>query len=115
MCIRDSLSNWSKDYKQLISDYPERVKIAKQFNPLFIPRNYILESVANHYTDEQRNELNDPDAKLDNGPLQKLILMATNPYDKSAWDSSFLPELEKKWTNVTEDEDLLMTQCSCSS
>ncbi|QEU62159.1 Fmp40 [Kluyveromyces lactis] len=109
------LSNWSKDYKQLISDYPERVKIAKQFNPLFIPRNYILESVANHYTDEQRNELNDPDAKLDNGPLQKLILMATNPYDKSAWDSSFLPELEKQWTNVTEDEDLLMTQCSCSS
>ncbi|CDO92098.1 unnamed protein product [Kluyveromyces dobzhanskii CBS 2104] len=109
------LSDWSKSYVQLVPNYKERVDTSKQYNPLFIPRNYILEAVTDHYTENQRSELNDPNAQLDNGPLEKLLLMATNPYDKSAWNHSFLPELEKEWTDTTKNEDLLMTQCGCSS
>lgn len=109
------LSKWVQDYVKVIPEYSERHGVASKVNPQFVPRNYILEEVINHYTEEQRNALNDPEAVLDNRPLEKLVLMSTFPYDKNKWNSELLPELETKWTATQHDEQLLMSQCSCSS
>lgn len=113
--VSKTLKNWAKDFLQLAPSFQNRVQVAQKVNPLFIPRNYILEYVADQYTEEQREKLNDPDAELDNQSLEKLLLMSTNPYDSSAWNNSLLPELEVEWSTVTDDPDLLMTQCGCSS
>ena len=95
---------------------PERrLEISEKMNPLFIPRNYILEEVSDSYIEDQRNAMNDPNEGLNNEKLEKLLIMATNPYDKSKWNDQLLLELQEKWTKKQNNDSLLMTQCSCSS
>lgn len=109
------LSLWVKDYVMMIPVPERRLEISEKMNPLFIPRNYILEEVSDSYIEDQRNAMNDPNEGLNNEKLEKLLIMATNPYDKSKWNDQLLLELQEKWTKKQNNDSLLMTQCSCSS
>ncbi|ODV84355.1 hypothetical protein CANARDRAFT_29229 [[Candida] arabinofermentans NRRL YB-2248] len=80
-----------------------RLERAKGYNPLFLPRNWILDEVI-EYTQE-----NDLDTKY----LSKLLKMSSNPYDMSKWGDEE-KDLEDKWTGYTENSKLML-QCSCSS
>ncbi|GME72268.1 unnamed protein product [Ambrosiozyma monospora] len=86
-----------------------RLSRAKQFNPLFVPRNWILQDVV---ASVENGEIEDGKAKLD-----KLMKMSSYPYDQNKWGSE-LKDLEKKWLggpSSEEGESKLMMQCSCSS
>lgn len=111
------LVEWSKLYVDLAPDRDERYKISKKVNPLFIPRSWVFDEVIDNFVDDQRAQLNDPDAELDTSMLQKLFLMSTHPYEPSQWDASLRPDLQKKWSDVSHPETLdhYLKQASCSS
>ncbi|GME83782.1 unnamed protein product [Ambrosiozyma monospora] len=97
----------------------DRLRKAKEFNPLFVPRNWILEEVVNDIENglEEEGEV-DGKAKA---KLDKLMKMSSYPYDESKWGSE-LKELEQRWMDGPttkegegEGESKLMMQCSCSS
>lgn len=113
----ENLVTWSRLYKDLAPNQQERYEISKRFNPLFTPRSWIFDEVIDHFVDEQRSELNDPDAPIDTAPLQKLLLMCSHPYDASKWEPALRPDLQESWASVehAETADKLMKQASCSS
>lgn len=111
------LVNWSKLYLDLAPDQEERYEISKKVNPLFTPRSWIFDQVIEHFVDEQRTALNDPESTIDTAPLQKLLLMSSYPYDSSKWDSTLRPDLQESWGSIehAETADKFMKQASCSS
>lgn len=113
----ENLVQWSRLYEDLAPDYEERYEISKKVNPLFTPRSWIFDEVIDHFVDHQRSALNDPDAPIDSAPLQKLLLMSSNPYDPTRWDSTLRPDLQDSWGSVKHPEtaDKFMKQASCSS
>lgn len=99
-----------------------RFERASQYNPLFIPRNWVLEEVI-EYTNDRVNEIK---TKIKAGEpvtvemeraaaarLDKLMKMATNPFDRTQWGDE-LKELESKWCSDVTEEKMMLT-CSCSS
>ncbi|ODV98534.1 hypothetical protein PACTADRAFT_1005 [Pachysolen tannophilus NRRL Y-2460] len=108
----EKLKDWLASYRARlasanISD-TQRLEISSTVNPLFFPKNWILDDVI-QYTQEHQSEEGDVDTKY----LKKLLLMVSNPYDSSKW-GDFGKDLEKKWLNQVNDE-MTMTTCSCSS
>lgn len=80
-----------------------RYERAKGSNPLFVPRNWVLDEVIDYTQDNDMDPLY----------LNKLLKMVSNPYDKSQWGEE-LNEVEKRWYEPTVKENQ-MGQCSCSS
>lgn len=113
----ESLIEWSRLYKDLTPDREQSYAISKRVNPLFVPRSWIFDQVIDHFVDEQRTELNDPESQLDTSMLQKLLLMSSQPYDSTKWDDSLRPDLQKQWSDVSHPETLdhYLKQASCSS
>lgn len=117
----EMLSTWVDAYIKLIPDYETRLELSKGLNPLFTPRSYILEQVVDDFMENQRERLNNPEAKIDASLLEKLYKMSVNPYDSSKWDNTLRPEVVNEWTNkvshddADEHDEKFMKQCSCSS
>ncbi|KAH3662079.1 hypothetical protein OGAPHI_006260 [Ogataea philodendri] len=81
----------------------ERLARASSVNPLFVPKNWMLNEVI-EYTVE--NDLH-PDY------IDKMIKMATNPYDSTKWGDE-LPEVQKRWCSDVRF-GLKMEMRSCAS
>ena len=115
----EQLKAWIKTYITLITNDTERKKIAKEVNPLFTPRNWILEQVIDDITHNQKTQLNDTESDLDTSLLQKLYLISSNPYNSSKWDNILRPEKENEWFSLKhgtlEDQKKFMKQGICSS
>lgn len=104
----DEICNWLKIYDGYLSKSgnAKRKSISKYYNPLFLPRNWILNQVI-EFTEEHNAE--------DLSYLKKLEKMCFNPYDKSKWGNE-LKELEQEWLLQSDiGADFSMLQCSCSS
>lgn len=108
----DDISKWLKIYKKYLDKAEQidtklsRTDISSKYNPLFLPRNWILDQVI-QYTQDSNGE--------DLSYLKKLEKMSFYPYDKSKWGSD-LKELESTWLLQSDmGEDYAMLQCSCSS
>lgn len=97
------IENFIKIYKERLgsTSYEERYNIASKVNPLFTPRNWMLDEVITQMYDEP----------TDTSLLSKLLKMSSNPYDKSKWGSE-LKDIEDRWVGT---EGRVMIQCSCSS
>lgn len=80
---------------------------ASKFNPLFVPKNWILQDVIDHTTAELK-EGNDANKYLD-----KIMKMSNNPFDQSKWGDD-LKDVEAKWLSDVRDEKLMLS-CGCSS
>lgn len=75
-------------------------------NPLFLPRNWILDEVIAQVQESKGEDLR---------YLHKMEKMAFNPYDRSKWGDE-LKEEEKRWMLQSDmGMDYSMLQCSCSS
>lgn len=96
--------------EELLTD-EVRFERAKKFNPLFVPKNWILEDVIDYTTKKLQENANEAETSL---YLNKIIKMANNPYDTSKWGEE-LKDVEKRWLADPEDPSRLMTTCSCSS
>lgn len=104
----EKIEQWLQKFRSAlvakrVSD-EERLSVASQVNPKFIPRGWILEEVV-----EQAEDSRCEDISL----LEKAIKMSTNPFDESMWGDE-LKDVEKKWTQ-SADSEKSMLQCSCSS
>lgn len=112
---RDELAQEVKEWVQKYQGYVsktlekegfERYDRSSRYNPLFLPRNWILAEVI-----ERAEESKCEDVAL----LKKLEKMAFNPFDPSKWGSE-LKDYEQRWmlqSDVGEDKSML--QCSCAS
>jgi len=80
-----------------------RLKRAAKYNPLFVPKNWILDEVIT-FTQEHN---------YDPSYLDKLMKMCSNPYNPDRWGNE-LKDVEKHWLSDTE-RGKQMLQCSCSS
>lgn len=75
-------------------------------NPLFLPRNWILDEVIALVQESDGQDLR---------RLRKLERMAFNPYDRSKWGDDLKDE-ERRWMLQSDmGPDYSMLQCSCSS
>lgn len=104
----DQICNWLKIYDGYIlkSGNSKRKSISKYSNPLFLPRNWILNQVIEFTEDTNAEDLS---------YLKKLEKMCFNPYDKSKWGNE-LKELEQEWLLQSDiGTNYSMLQCSCSS
>lgn len=100
----DEICNWLKIYDGYLSKSgnAKRKSISKYYNPLFLPRNWILNQVI-EFTEEHNAE--------DLSYLKKLEKMCFNPYDKSKWGNE-LKELEQEWLLQSDiGADYSMLQC----
>ncbi|QRG36064.1 hypothetical protein FDK38_000391 [Candidozyma auris] len=112
---RDELAQEVKEWVQKYQGYVsktlekegcERYERSSRYNPLFLPRNWILAEVI-----ERAEESKCEDVSL----LKKLEKMAFNPFDPSKWGSE-LKDYEQRWmlqSDVGEEKSML--QCSCAS
>lgn len=81
----------------------ERLRRAEKYNPLFIPKNWILNEVIDF---TQKNN-------YDSSYLDKLMKMCCNPYEPEKWGDE-LGALEQHWLDDNKKEKQML-QCSCSS
>ncbi|KAI5954336.1 hypothetical protein KGF54_002111 [Candida jiufengensis] len=100
--------SWLKiyqDYKQkstTTTNTPDSTK----YNPLFLPRNWILNQVIEQAQDSRCSNIT---------YLEKLQKMSSNPFNPEQWGTE-LKELEKNWIlQGNKGDDYSMLQCSCSS
>ncbi|CAH2353336.1 protein adenylyltransferase SelO, mitochondrial [[Candida] railenensis] len=105
--LYEEVSNWLKVYQSYLNKSKgSRNDISSQYNPLFLPRNWILDQVI-----EKVEESNGEDLSY----LEKLQNMCLYPYDSEKWGEE-LKEIEQKWLLQGDiGEDRSMLQCSCSS
>lgn len=105
----DLITKWLESYKERLSregiTQEQRRNIAQSYNPLFIPRNWMLEEVISEVEDSRGEE---------HDLLEKLLLMSSYPYNPEKWGSK-LKDLETKWLQNEVDAVNFMKQCSCSS
>lgn len=104
----EEIGNWLKIFDKYLSKSKtsDRKSISKNYNPLFLPRNWILSQVIEFTEESNGNDLS---------YLKKLEKMSFNPYDKSKWGSE-LKELENNWLLQSDmGAGYSMLQCSCSS
>lgn len=109
--LAQEVKEWVQKYQGYVSKTLEkegfgRYERSSRYNPLFLPRNWILAEVI-----ERAEESKCEDVSL----LKKLEKMAFNPFDPSKWGSE-LKDYEQRWmlqSDVGEDKSML--QCSCAS
>lgn len=87
-----------------------RLEKARKYNPLFIPKNWILEDVVEYTTEKLKEKASEEEA---GAYLNKLMKMANHPYDRSQWGEE-LKEVEQKWMSDVDDSKMMLS-CSCSS
>lgn len=118
---KEEMEKASKDIKLFLTIFKARVEEelltddiryerAKKFNPLFIPKNWILQDVIDYTTEKLQSKADEEETSA---YLNKVMKMATNPYDASKWGEE-LKDVEAKWMSDVDDTKL-MTTCSCSS
>ncbi|EGV59981.1 hypothetical protein CANTEDRAFT_126711 [Yamadazyma tenuis ATCC 10573] len=103
------ISDWLKVYQQELAKSEslgfDRAN-CKQYNPLFLPRNWILDEVIERTQDSNAEDIS---------YLKKLEKMSLNPFDSSKWGDE-LKDVERKWLQQGDlGEKYSMLQCSCSS
>lgn len=101
------LDAWLSIYKTYLAKSNEpRRSISEKYNPLFLPRNWILDQVIQHTQDSNGEDLS---------YLHKVERMSFHPFDRSKWGDD-LKELETLWLLQSDKgEEYAMLQCSCSS
>ncbi|EGW32390.1 uncharacterized protein SPAPADRAFT_139014 [Spathaspora passalidarum NRRL Y-27907] len=78
----------------------------RNYNPLFLPRNWILDQVIAQAQESRGENITH---------LKKLEKMSLNPFDKSKWGDE-LKELENSWIlQGQKGDEYAMLQCGCSS
>ncbi|KAG7662005.1 uncharacterized protein J8A68_004505 [[Candida] subhashii] len=78
----------------------------KKYNPLFLPRNWILDQVIKQAQDSKCEDIT---------YLKKLEKMSFYPFDRSKWGDE-LKEVEESWLlQGDKGEEFAMLQCGCSS
>lgn len=98
--------NWLDLYEAYLKKGGRDKKISLKRNPLFLPRNWILDEVIAHTQESDGEDLS---------YLHKLEKMAFNPYEPAKWGDE-LKEMEKKWMLQSDmGTDYSMLRCSCSS
>jgi uncharacterized protein YdiU (UPF0061 family) len=102
--------NWLEIYKQKMKESaeidPHHKLVSLRYNPVFLPRNWILDEVI-RFTEETDGE--------DLSYLKKLEKMSCNPFDASKWGDE-MKELEDKWSLQGDvGAEYIQMQCSCSS
>ncbi|KAI5962411.1 uncharacterized protein KGF55_003487 [Candida pseudojiufengensis] len=111
---RNSKEEISKEFKVWLKIYHNYIKdssnknppIASNYNPKFLPRNWILNQVIEQAQDSRCSNIS---------YLKKLQKMSSNPFTPEEWGNE-LKELEKSWLLQGEKgDDYSMLQCSCSS
>lgn len=104
--ITQTIVEWVQIYQGYILKSGGKRGTSSKFNPVFLPRNWILDEVT-AYTQESGFE--------DLSYLKKLEKMSFYPYDSTKWGDD-LKELEKKWLLQSDrGDEYSMLQCSCSS
>ncbi|RLV94487.1 UPF0061 protein FMP40 [Spathaspora sp. JA1] len=101
------ISEWLITYHDLkIKSLQFTSPNSRNYNPLFLPRNWILDQVITQAQDSRGENIT---------YLKKLEKMSSNPFDKSKWGDE-LKELENSWLLQGEKgEEYSMLQCGCSS
>lgn len=106
--IAKQFIGWLKIYnglKKKSAEY-QQVPNAAQYNPKFLPRNWILDQVIEKVSDSNGKDIS---------YLKKLQDMSSNPFDNQLWGED-LKDLEESWILQGEKgEEYSMLQCSCSS
>lgn len=106
--ISKELVDWFKIYQPLKQKSKELQDVAasKQYNPKFLPRNWILDQVIEQATESQGKDIT---------YLNKLQKMSSNPFDESKWGDE-LKDIEQSWIlQGKKGNEYSMLQCSCSS
>ncbi|KAL7665703.1 Selenoprotein O [[Candida] zeylanoides] len=106
--IIGDVSSWLQVYKSYVqrSGADKRQIVAARHNPLFLPRNWILDQVI------ERVEQSDGE---DTAELEKLQKMCLHPFSRKEWGDD-LKQYEDKWLLQGDmGEEYSMLQCSCSS
>ncbi|CAH6719266.1 protein adenylyltransferase SelO, mitochondrial [[Candida] jaroonii] len=100
------VNDWLNIYKGYLSKNDRDTKDMKSYNPLFLPRGWILDEVIEHTQKTEGQDLS---------LLKKLEKMSFNPYDDSKWGDE-LKDVESRWLRQGDvDEQYSMMTCSCSS
>lgn len=107
--IQEMITSWVNSYQEELQKSEKiasgHYSTAKQANPLFLPRNWILDQVIEKTEESQGEDLS---------YLLKLQKMSLNPYDSTKWGDE-LKEVESSWAVQDRGEEYAMLQCSCSS
>lgn len=104
--IAELVVQWLEQYKKYAVKNGIDKKLSASVNPVFLPRNWILDEVIERAQDTDCEDLS---------YLHKLEKMAFNPYDSTKWGDD-LKDVEKKWLLQSDiGADYSMLQCSCSS
>lgn len=109
--VLESIKDWlSKYYNYLILSNKEDASWSKEtsasYNPLFLPRNWILDQVIEYTRESDGHDLS---------YLKKVEAMSSNPFEPSKWGDD-LKDIEKSWLLQSDKgADYSMLQCSCSS
>ncbi|CDK28439.1 unnamed protein product [Kuraishia capsulata CBS 1993] len=106
--LNRELKSWLPIYRTKLEElnisYRQRHELAASYNPLFLPRNWILDDVIEFTQDSDAEDLR---------YLRKLLKMSSYPYDATKWGSED-KDLESKWLKPPKGEKSML-QCSCSS
>ncbi|RLV83926.1 UPF0061 protein FMP40 [Meyerozyma sp. JA9] len=108
--VTKMISDWVHTYQKEI-EKSEKIQPGhyeakvKSYNPVFLPRNWILDQVIEKTEESEGKDLS---------YLMKLQKMSLNPYDESKWGDE-LKEVEKTWKVQDHGDEYAMLQCSCSS
>lgn len=108
MSLSRKINKWLENYRQRLTgiSYEERLKVASNHNPKFIPNNWILDQVIDSVQDSKAEDLS---------YLHKITKMSMNPFDESEWGNELMED-QKAWCFAEHrDEEKFMRQCSCSS
>ncbi|KAK6205431.1 uncharacterized protein RJT21DRAFT_117915 [Scheffersomyces amazonensis] len=105
--LKVEIDSWLKIYNDFLSKSTDISSTSsRNFNPLFLPRNWILDEVIKSIEESEAENLT---------LLQKLEKMSFNPFDKSKWGDEE-KEKEKQWELQGDySPENNMQQCSCSS
>ncbi|RCK63588.1 hypothetical protein Cantr_10015 [Candida viswanathii] len=107
--IVKSISEWLITYHDLLEktkQYKETTPNSADYNPKFLPRNWILDQVINQAQESRGAETS---------YLEKLQKMSSNPFDPAKWGDD-LKELEQSWLlQGNKGDEYAMLQCGCSS
>lgn len=104
---RKDILDWVSKYKTYLSKTPATEQAeSHKYNPLFLPRNWILDEVIEQCQDSAMEDIS---------YLKKLEKMAFHPLDPSKWGSE-LKDVEQRWLLQSDrGADFSFWQCSCSS
>lgn len=106
--LRSQAQEWLEQYATLIAESKRQTGFDNQlhrYNPVFLPRNWILQQVIDITEESQGDDLR---------YLKKLERMSSNPYDRSKWGDD-LRDIEQKWMGTHDADEQTNLQCSCSS